>query len=223
MCHDAGVSFARWVAIGATCAAAITGGLLLLRDSAAGDPEPTIAVSPTTAHGEPQFSSGSSTSTTVSPTATTDAAAADLAEPRGFELTAARVSAADGTVCEVCLWLADTVELRNRGLMGVTDLGPADGMAFVYPEPHTTQFWMKDTLLPLSIAFVASNGEFLDSFDMEPCVALDSSDCTRYPTAPDFLVAVETVQGELGSFGMLPGSTLELLDQPCPIGVVPEA
>ncbi len=215
MCHDAGVSFARWAAIGATCAAAITGGVLLLSDSGAGDPEPAS---------EPRSSSDSSTNTTVT-SAVTDTATTDVGavEPEGFESTAARVTAADGTVCEVCLWLADTVELRNRGLMGVTDLGPADGMAFVYPEPNTTRFWMKDTLLALSIAFFASDGEFLDSFDMEPCVALDSGDCARYPTAPDFLVAIETVQGELGSFGMLPGSTLELLDHPCPLAVVPGA
>jgi len=96
--------------------------------------------------------------------------------------------------------------------MSVTDLGPADGMAFRYPRPTTTRFWMRNTLLPLSIAFYGPDRMFLDSFDMEPCV---TSECARYPTPTDFLVAVETYRGELAEIGMVAGSSLELLDLPC--------
>jgi uncharacterized membrane protein (UPF0127 family) len=71
---------------------------------------------------------------------------------------------------------------------------------------------MKDTLLPLSIAFFGPTGGFIDSFDMEPCV---TDECIWYPTPPDLLIAVETNQGGLPQIGMLPGSTLELLDAPC--------
>lgn len=148
-------------------------------------------------------------------TAPTTAVDPDLVVPAGFEMEAARVTTADGTVCDLCLWMADTVELRNRGLMSVESLGPADGMGFVYPESVTTRFWMKDTLLPLSIAFYGVDGAFVDSFDMDPCTAEDSSDCPRYPTPPDFIVAVETYQGGLEALDMTTGSTLELLDLPC--------
>ena len=99
--------------------------------------------------------------------------------------------------------------------MFVTDFGPADGMAFVYAGPTTTRFWMKDTPLPLSIAFFGSDGQFLDSFDMDPCVSDDSAECVRYPTPVGFVVAIETRQGGLAELDMIEGSTLELLDLPC--------
>ncbi len=136
----------------------------------------------------------------------------DAVLPSGFELIAATLTKPDGTVCDLCLWLADSGAQRSRGLMGVTHLGPADGMAFRYPEPHTTQFWMKDTLLPLSIAFYGPDRVFIDSFDMEPCI---TEECQRYPTPTRFVVAVETYQGDLEQLEMIAGSTLELLDLPC--------
>ena len=124
----------------------------------------------------------------------------------------ARTTLADGTVCEFCVWLADTPARRSRGLMFVTDLGEADAMAFRYPRPRTGTFWMKNTVLPLSIAFFAPDGRFLSSFDMEPCRA---DPCPNYRTADDFQVAVEVPQGDLAEFGLVEGSTLQLLDLPC--------
>ena len=70
------------------------------------------------------------------PAATTVATSpVDAVVPEGFERVAATVTAADGTVCELCLWLAATGEQRSQGLMFVTDLGGADGMAFRYESP----------------------------------------------------------------------------------------
>jgi len=132
--------------------------------------------------------------------------------PSGFDLVSARVTEPDGTVCDLCLWLAETGVQRSRGLMSVTDLGPADGMAFVYPQPHVTRFWMKDTVLPLSIAFYDPAGKFMESFDMEPCL---TDSCPTYPTPIGFLIAVEAYQGALAPVGMVEGSTLEVLDRPC--------
>lgn len=135
--------------------------------------------------------------------------------PVGFDRVAARVTAADGAVCDLCLWLADTAPRRARGLRSVTDLGAADGMAFRYPEPHTTNFWMKDTLLPLSIAFFDADGAYVSAFDMEPCAA---DPCPRYATADGFTIAVEVPQGALADLDIGPGSTLELTDLPCAAG-----
>lgn len=221
VCHDAWMRSAARVALGAVCAVAIIGGVVLVFDDGAGDPLPVDAVATTAAPvlpGSPDGPSATTGTAPAEPMTTDPAAPADpgAVAPAGFELTTARVTAADGTVCELCLWLADSVELRNRGLMGVIDLAPADGMAFVYPQPHATRFWMKDTLLPLSIAFYAPDGEYMDAFDMQPCVAIDSDECQRYPTPTGFLIAVETAQGELATIGMLEGSTLDLLDLPCP-------
>lgn len=132
--------------------------------------------------------------------------------PVGFDSVAATATAPDGSTCELCLWLADTPDQRSRGLMGVNALGPADGMAFRYPAPHATYFWMKNTLLALSIAFYGADGAFLDAFDMEPCV---TPSCPRYPTPADFVVAVETTSGGLAALALVPGSRLELSDLPC--------
>ena len=84
--------------------------------------------------------------------------AASIDAPQGFERVGATITKADGEECEVCLWLADTAELRRRGLMFVAGLGDADGMVFAYPEPRTGTFWMKNTILPLSIAYFDADG-----------------------------------------------------------------
>lgn len=135
--------------------------------------------------------------------------------PEGFDAVRATVTAADGTVCELCLWSADDVDRRRRGLMHVTDLGGPDGMAFVYPAPHRGNFWMLNTRLPLSIAFFDADGTYLDSFDMEPCAA---TPCPLYPTPDDFLVAIEATRGDLPDLGIGPGSVLELTTLPCDTG-----
>lgn len=67
--------------------------------------------------------------------------------------------------------LADTPARRTRGLMGVTDLRDLDGMVFLFPQPAVNRFWMKDTLLPLDIAFFATDGSLLGVFTVEPCTA----------------------------------------------------
>lgn len=134
-------------------------------------------------------------------------------QPAGFERAAAVVTLADGSECELCLWLADDGDRRRRGLMSVTDMGPADGMVFVYPAPHTGRFWMRDTPMPLSIAFFDAEGRYLDAFDMDPC---PDGACQRYRTPDDIVVAVEVPRGALADHGLVPGSTLRLLTTPCP-------
>lgn len=133
-------------------------------------------------------------------------------QPVGFDATRAVVTGADGETCEICVWLAESADQRRQGLMFVDDLGDADGMAFQYPRPRTGTFWMKNTPLPLSIAFFDPEGAFMASFDMAPCF---ESRCPNYATPTNFLVALETPQGNLPDFGVGPGSTLELLHLPC--------
>nr|MDP8977943.1 DUF192 domain-containing protein [Actinomycetota bacterium] len=47
---------------------------------------------------------------------------------------------------------------RRRGLMGRRSLPPGAGMLFVYPGPHRGGFWMRDTRIPLTIAFSTATG-----------------------------------------------------------------
>lgn len=143
-------------------------------------------------------------------------AAAGVA-PVGFDLVAARVTAADGATCDVCLWLAATPAARTQGLMGVTDLSGADGMVFRWDEPTSGNFWMRDTPLPLSIAFFDADGSFVSANDMAPCLApTPDAECARYDAAGPYQYAVEVALGGLADLLMAPGSRLELLAGGCP-------
>ena len=77
----------------------------------------------------------------------------------------------DGTDALLHVDIADEPEERRRGLMGIESLPTDEGMAFVFEEPVDSTFWMKDTLIPLSIAFVDEDGRVIDVLDMEPCEA----------------------------------------------------
>lgn len=154
---------------------------------------------------------GSSTSAVVTGTSTTTT---DVTEPTGFGSIGVRLTEPDGTTCERCLLLAHTAAERERGLMAVTSIGDHDGMAFVYDEPRSGQFWMKDTVLPLSIGFYDAAGAQLAAFDMDPCTTPDAQCATYGPNGP-FTVAVETEQGRLAELGFTPTATLELLAEGC--------
>ncbi|MFH0887666.1 MAG: DUF192 domain-containing protein [Planctomycetota bacterium] len=69
--------------------------------------------------------------------------------------------------------LAVTEEERAQGLKYRNSLPVDNGMLFIYPDEMILSFWMKDTPLPLSIAFIKSNGTILDIKDMQP-FSLDS-------------------------------------------------
>ena len=88
--------------------------------------------------------------------------------------------------------VADTPELRGRGLMRVTDLGAFDGMLFAWDEDVASGFWMKDTLIPLDVAFFTATGELVDLLRMEPCSA---DPCPVYRPAGPYRYAIETEVG----------------------------
>jgi hypothetical protein len=64
--------------------------------------------------------------------------------------------------------VARTENQRARGLMHRQTLGKREGMLFVFDADQHLAFWMKDTTLPLSIAFLSSDGRILQIEDMEP-------------------------------------------------------
>ena len=91
--------------------------------------------------------------------------------------------------------------------MGRETLFPFDGMAFVWTDPVQDSFWMKDTLIPLSIAFWDEDGRIVSIMDMEPC---NADPCPSYmPDAP-YVGAVEVRQGELERHGVGLSDTVDL-------------
>ncbi len=107
-----------------------------------------------------------------------------------------------------CALLAETTAQQQQGLMNRTDLAGHDGMLFRFPGDTRVGFYMKDTLIPLSIAWFDSNGNFVSETDMEPC--LDQIDCpSSYATRP-YRFALEVAKGGLGDLGIGPGSHLSV-------------
>jgi len=64
--------------------------------------------------------------------------------------------------------VARTEEEKSRGLMFRDKLAPEEGMLFIYEREEFLSFWMKNTPLPLSIAFIDPRGRIVDIQDMEP-------------------------------------------------------
>lgn len=64
--------------------------------------------------------------------------------------------------------IAKTQTQVMAGLMWRTNMAEMDGMLFVFAVPHQTAFWMKNTLLPLSCAYMGPDGAILELHDMEP-------------------------------------------------------
>ena len=64
--------------------------------------------------------------------------------------------------------VAQTPEQLSTGLMFRKTMGTNDGMLFVFDEPSQQCFWMKNTLLPLSIAFLGDDGTVVNIDDMKP-------------------------------------------------------
>ncbi len=88
---------------------------------------------------------------------------------------------------------ADSHEERRQGLMFRETLPADEGMLFVFEREQLLSFWMKDTPIPLSIAFISQDGEIVDIQDMEP---LDERTFHRSPRPA--LYALEMNQGWFG-------------------------
>ncbi|SOC43701.1 DUF192 domain-containing protein [Ureibacillus acetophenoni] len=88
--------------------------------------------------------------------------------------------------------VADTQEEREKGLMFVEQLPENEGMLFVFSRKVYGGFWMKNTLIPLSIAFLDSDGEILKILDMEPC---KGNECPTYDPKLSYHYAIEVNLG----------------------------
>jgi uncharacterized membrane protein (UPF0127 family) len=93
---------------------------------------------------------------------------------------------------------------RNEGLMGRRSLSDNAGMLFVFPGPVQAGFYMKDTLIPLDIAFL-SHGRVVEVRTMTPCT---SNPCTV--TTPGFLYdrALEVDAGTFERAGISAGAAV---------------
>ncbi len=99
--------------------------------------------------------------------------------------------------------VAATPAARARGLMGRTHLSADAAMLFVFEAPGRHCFWMRDTPLPLTIAFIDAAGRILAIADMAP-----RSEAMHCPPG-DIRYALEVRQGEFQRRGIRPGTAVD--------------
>jgi uncharacterized membrane protein (UPF0127 family) len=75
--------------------------------------------------------------------------------------------------------VAQTAQQRQIGLMHRREMPQHEGMLFIFEQPATQCFWMKNTLLPLTAAFVADDGTIVNLVDMKP--QTEDSHCSAKP------------------------------------------
>ena len=96
--------------------------------------------------------------------------------------------------------VAATPDQRTIGLMYRFSLPADHGMLFVFPEPQPLSFWMRNTYIPLSIAYIDADGRILNVAEMAP-----RSDAT-HPSRGDALYALEMRKGWFADRGIGPGT-----------------
>ncbi len=104
--------------------------------------------------------------------------------------------------------IAATRETRTNGLMNRFSLAPDHGMLFVWDKPQPLGFYMKNTFVPLSIAFIDANGRVLNIEDMQP----QTTD-THWSRGLA-LYALEMRQGWFTQRGIGPGAVVKNLPPP---------
>jgi uncharacterized membrane protein (UPF0127 family) len=103
--------------------------------------------------------------------------------------------------------LAATDQTRTTGLMHRFSLQRDHGMLFVFREPQPLAFWMKNTYVPLSIAFIGSDGRILNIEDMAPQTE------TTHPSRGLALYALEMKKGWFAEHGVGTGAVVQGLDK----------
>ncbi|HUL92212.1 MAG TPA: DUF192 domain-containing protein [Burkholderiales bacterium] len=106
--------------------------------------------------------------------------------------------------------IANTFDARMTGLMHRKKLGANDGMLFVFPDIAPHCMWMKNTFVPLSVAFIDERGVILNIEDMQP--QTEESHCARAPAR----FALEMNQGWFAAKGIKPGAKLAGIEKAPP-------
>lgn len=103
--------------------------------------------------------------------------------------------------------LAASPQTRQIGLMNRRVMAPQHGMVFVFTEEERHCMWMKNTLIPLSVAFLDKQGRILNIEDMQP--QTDNNHCAAGPAR----YALEMNLGWFASKGIKPGDSLRGVDR----------
>ena len=103
--------------------------------------------------------------------------------------------------------VADNFVTRMQGLMHRPTMGANEGMLFVFDDAGIQCMWMKNTLIPLSVAYIADDGSIVNVEDMKP--HSEDSHCAKKPVR----FALEMNVGWFASKGLRPGAKLRGLEK----------
>lgn len=132
-------------------------------------------------------------------------------EPNDLDALGKATMTIEGQAFE--LWVADDATEQARGLMFVTaeqmakkDDGTERGMIFVFDRERHLSFWMKNTIIPLDIAYVDAAGKITATYTMAP---LDTR-VNQYPSQSPARFAIEVNAGVWERLGVAAGDTLQI-------------
>jgi uncharacterized membrane protein (UPF0127 family) len=124
--------------------------------------------------------------------------------PQKLKTTVLSIERENAASVEITVEIARTDEERSKGLMYRKQLPDGEGMLFVFDRDQQLSFWMKNTLIPLSIAFIASDGVIIEIKDMQPndLNSVRSSRSVRY--------ALEAPQGWFSRVNVRHGDVVKI-------------
>jgi uncharacterized membrane protein (UPF0127 family) len=122
----------------------------------------------------------------------------------GASLTRLTFVNKDGTEVDLLVETADAPEERSVGLMSRERLPEDQGMLFVFEQEGQHTFYMRNTLIPLSIAFIEGEGAVIEIEDMEPLTE------TLHSADEPYLYAIEANQGWFARNGIAAGSEVRI-------------
>lgn len=129
------------------------------------------------------------------------------------DLPTLTINTSDSNEVKVHVEIADDSAERAQGLMYRTELGEDKGMLFIFNEESIRSFWMKNTLIPLSIAFIDSEGRIVDIQKIEPVgreQTVSDVELPRYVSAEPAKYALEVNQGFFEERGVEVGDMVDL-------------
>lgn len=176
---------------------------LLVVTGCAADPAEPPEPEPTATASDPPETASDPPDTATAPAATPDVPPLHP-EIDAWDATVVTLRGAGGTA-RVDARVAAAPEQLRRGLMHVPELPDGTGMLFDFGEERTGGFWMKDTLVPLDIAFADADGTIRAVLTMTPC---EADPCPTYDPEVPYTMALEVPAGWFERNGIRPGDRL---------------
>lgn len=124
---------------------------------------------------------------------------------RGLPLADLQITDGQSVKAKLTVDIAETPDAQATGLMNVSELPRSQGMIFLFERPTNGSFYMKNTLIPLDIAFWDESMKIIDIKQMQPC---EADPCPTYAASGRYVGALEVNLGVLQANNVAAGDTV---------------